>query len=623
MTRKSAFFFFFSLLFFSPSISQSVDSLLTKHHDSVATLITRDWVLSSVVNRETNLKEPNFGAGRLTFKGDRFTLHVKHDNIQGGGNWEFRNNKLRLFFDLHPISTEIDSCTFKVLGGHPAIVYFKSGREIATIQNGKLHTPDSLIEYRITSLTRTQFEIKEKKYWYFFTAKETEDTVALPITNTGLIRSTGVTLESIGRGIIGLISLVLVAFMFSSNRKAISWPLVIKGLLFQLVFAILVLKVPFVTGIFEVVSGFFVKIISFTQAGTDFLFGSFVTSKIEIALINFVVQVLPTIIFFAALTSLLYYYGVLQKIVYVFAWIMKKVMRLSGAESLAAAGNIFLGQTESPLLIKPYLNSMTRSELMCLMSGGMATIAGGVMAAYIGFLGGGDPEQQLFYAKHLLAASVMSAPAAIVAAKILVPETEPYQEKLIISKEKLGTNALEAIANGTTEGIKLSVNVAGMLLVFIAFIAMANFFLEDIFGYYLGINDKIASLKIGDYKTFSLEFILGLLFAPLAWLMGVTSEDVLLVGQLLGEKTILNEFVAYVSLGEMKDGLKFTEEKSIIMATYILCGFANFASIGIQIGGIGSLVPNRKGVLAELGIRALIGGTLASLFTAVIVGVIL
>jgi CNT family concentrative nucleoside transporter len=336
-----------------------------------------------------------------------------------------------------------------------------------------------------------------------------------------------------------------------------------------------------------------------------------------------VVQVLPTIIFFAALTSLLYYYGVLQKIVYVFAWIMKKVMRLSGAESLAAAGNIFLGQTESPLLIKPYLNSMTRSELMCLMSGGMATIAGGVMAAYIGFLGGGDPEQQLFYAKHLLAASVMSAPAAIVAAKILVPETEPYQEKLIISKEKLGTNALEAIANGTTEGIKLSVNVAGMLLVFIAFIAMANFFLEDIFGYYLGINDKIASLKIGDYKTFSLEFILGLLFAPLAWLMGVTSEDVLLVGQLLGEKTILNEFVAYVSLGEMKDGLKFTEEKSIIMATYILCGFANFASIGIQIGGIGSLAPNRKGVLSELGIRALIGGTLASLFTAVIVGVIL
>ncbi|PCH92150.1 MAG: Na+ dependent nucleoside transporter [Bacteroidetes bacterium] len=302
---------------------------------------------------------------------------------------------------------------------------------------------------------------------------------------------------------------------------------------------------------------------------------------------------------------------------------MKKVMKLSGAESLAAAGNIFLGQTESPLLIRPYLDKMTKSELMCLMSGGMATIAGGVLAAYIGFLGGDDPVAQMFYAKHLLAASVMSAPAAIVAAKILVPETEEINEDLVLSKETTGSNALEAIANGTTDGIRLAVNVAGMLLVFIAFIAMANYFLEDVVGKYSGLNEKIAALGIGGYETFSLQFILGLMFAPLAWLMGVDQADIVLVGQLLGEKTILNEFVAYVSLGDMKDGGQFLSEKSIIMSTYILCGFANFASIGIQIGGIGALAPKRKGVLASLGVKALIGGTLASLFTAVLVGMIL
>ena len=298
-------------------------------------------------------------------------------------------------------------------------------------------------------------------------------------------------------------------------------------------------------------------------------------------------------------------------------------MNLSGAESLAAAGNIFLGQTESPLLIRPYLDKMTKSELLCLMSGGMATIAGGVLAAYIGFLGGDDPEMQMFYAKHLLAASVMSAPAAVVAAKILVPETEEIDESLVISKEKTGTNALEAIANGTTDGIRLAVNVAGMLLVFIAFIAMANFFLEDIIGHYSGLNEKIKAFGRGSYETFSLEFILGIAFAPLSWLLGVPYQDIVLVGQLLGEKTILNEFVAYVSLGEMKNTGVFYSEKSVIMSTYILCGFANFASIGIQIGGIGALVPSRKGVLASLGFRALIGGTLASLFTAVLVGMIL
>ncbi|MCW8897459.1 MAG: Na+ dependent nucleoside transporter [Flavobacteriales bacterium] len=431
---------------------------------------------------------------------------------------------------------------------------------------------------------------------------------------------TTITFTSIYRGIIGMVALLAIAWLFSSNRKAINWKLVGKGLLIQLVFAILVLKVDFVADGFEIVSKIFTKVIGFTQEGTMFLFKNFDTGIIESALINFVVMVLPTVIFFSALTSLFYYWGILQKVVYAFAWVMKKVMKLSGAESLAAAGNIFLGQTESPLLVKPYLNKMTDSELMCLMSGGMATIAGGVLAAYIGFLGGADEAQQIYFAKHLLAASVMSAPAAVVAAKILVPQTEKINEDLSLPKEKIGSNALEAIANGTTDGIKLAVNVAGMLLVFIALLATGNYILFKV-GDWTTLNQIIASNTT--YEGLSFQFVLGYAFAPLTWLMGVCKEDMVLVGQLLGEKTILNEFVAYVSLGELKMQGKFVEEKSIIMATYILCGFANIASIGIQIGGIGALAPQKKATLAKLGFKALIGGTLASLFTAVIVGILI
>lgn len=429
-----------------------------------------------------------------------------------------------------------------------------------------------------------------------------------------------ITFTSIYRGIIGMVALLAIAWLFSSNRKAINWKLVGKGLLIQLVFAILVLKVDFVAYGFEIVSKIFTKIIGFTQEGTMFLFKNFESGIIESSLINFVVMVLPTVIFFSALTSLFYYWGILQKVVYGFAWVMKKVMKLSGAESLAAAGNIFLGQTESPLLVKPYLNKMTDSELMCLMSGGMATIAGGVLAAYIGFLGGSDPVQQVYFAKHLLAASVMSAPAAVVAAKMLVPQTEKVNEDLTLPKEKIGANALEAIANGTTDGIRLAVNVAGMLLVFIALLATGNYILFKI-GDWTSLNPIIAANTA--YDGLSFQLILGYLFAPLTWLMGVCKEDMVLVGQLLGEKTILNEFVAYVSLGELKMQGKFVEEKSIVMATYILCGFANIASIGIQIGGIGALAPQKKATLAKFGFKALIGGTLASLFTAVLVGILI
>ena len=330
-------------------------------------------------------------------------------------------------------------------------------------------------------------------------------------------------------------------------------------------------------------------------------------------------MILPTVIFFSALTSLLYYWGVLPRIVYGFAWLMKKIMRLSGPESVAAAGNIFLGQTESPLLVKPYLNKMTMSEMLCLMSGGMATIAGGVLAAYIGFLGGDDPVQQIMFAKHLLAASVMSAPAAIVAAKILLPEKEEFETKLEISKADMGTNALEAISKGTTDGLRLAVNVGAMLLVFIGLMSMANFILLKV-GDWTTINTWIENHT--KYENLSFNMILGYIGAPIAWLMGVCKEDMFLVGQLLGEKTVLNEFIGYMSLGEMKNAGDFVEQKSIVIATYILCGFANFASIGIQIGGIGALAPKRTKDLSKLGILALIAGTLASLFTAVIVGMI-
>lgn len=428
--------------------------------------------------------------------------------------------------------------------------------------------------------------------------------------------------ESVLRGLLGLVTLITICYVFSSNRKAINWKLVGIGLLLQVVFALAVLKVDFIAQGFDVISSFFVVVLSFTKAGSQFLLGDLVNPEGPAGFV-FLFQILPTIIFFSALTSLLFYLGILQKIVFAFAWVMNKTMKLSGSESLAAAGNIFLGQTEAPLLIKPYIAGMSRSELLCLMVGGMATIAGGVLAAYVGFLGGSDPVMQLYYAKHLLAASVMSAPAAVVAAKMLLPETKAFEKKLELSREKIGKNALEAISNGTVDGVKLAVNVGAMLLVFIAFIAMFNYLIKDLIAENIGLNTWVRDVTGGKFDGFTLQFILGYLCAPLTWLMGVCKEDMVLVGQLLGEKTILNEFVAYTTLGSMKTANVFHEQKSVIMATYILCGFANFASIGIQIGGIGSLAPSRKTDLSELGIKALIGGTVASLFTAVIVGMIL
>ena len=338
----------------------------------------------------------------------------------------------------------------------------------------------------------------------------------------------------------------------------------------------------------------------------------------------FLFQVLPTIIFFSALTSVLFYLGIIQKVVKILALSLSKLLKISGAESLSVAGNIFLGQTEAPLMIKAYLEKMTKSEILLVMIGGMATVAGGVLAAYIGFLGGEDEVLKLFYAKHLLTASVMAAPGAIVIAKILLPQTDSVNTDVSVSQDKIGANLLDAIANGTTEGLKLAANVGAMLLVFIAFIAMINFGFEKV-GSISGLNYWISE-NTTNYQFLSIEFILGYAFSPIMWIIGVAKQDMALMGQLLGIKLAASEFIGYMQLAELKDisnVVHLQYEKSIIMATYMLCGFANFASIGIQIGGIGSLAPNQRTNLSKFGMIAVLGGTLASLLSATIAGMII
>ena len=432
-----------------------------------------------------------------------------------------------------------------------------------------------------------------------------------------------VSFVSILRGIIGIAVVISIAFLFSEKKSRIPWKIVGIGLSFQIVLAFLILN-PFGVSFleyfrlgFQLLGKIFVAILDFSKAGADFLFGSFLDTEKHGFLFAF--QVLPTIIFFSALTSLLFYLGVIQKIVYYFALIMTKVLNLSGAESLSVAGNIFLGQTESPLMIKAYLAKMSRSELLLVMTGGMATLAGGVLAAYIAFLGGDDPRERLIFAKHLLAASFMAAPGAVIISKILIPQTQEIDSNVEVSKEKIGSNVLDAISNGTVEGLKLAVNVASMLLVFIAFLAMGNFILLKI-GSFTGLNAVINDFSNGQFSELSLQVILGYIFAPLMWLLGVCSEDITIVGRLIGEKLIMTEFIGYISLGDLKSAGSFAQEKSITMATYMLCGFANFASIGIQIGGIGSLAPSKRKLLSELGMKALLAGTLASLLSATIVG---
>lgn len=498
-------------------------------------------------------------------------------------------------------------------------------------------TPTEKTErFNISELTDSTLVFANKEMSFSFkTPSESSAPLIAGNLDEGIVPSQGFSLGSLWRGLLGMVSLIFIAFLFSSNRKAINWKTVGIGLALQLIIAVGVLKVEFIKSAFEVVGKGFIAILGFTQAGSEFLFGGIL--NVNSFGYIFAFQVLPTIIFFSALTSVLFYLGVIQKVVKGMGWLLSRVLGISGAESLSVAGNIFLGQTEAPLLIKAYLEKMNKSEILLVMIGGMATVAGAVLAAYIGFLGGEDEALQLFYAKHLLAASVMAAPGAIVISKILYPQTEPVDTDVHVSQEKIGSNILEAIANGTTEGLKLAVNVGAMLLVFVAFIAMFNGIIGGIASFdgftigVLNIDWHFTSLNqvIADntpYDSLSLEFLLGYLFAPLMWLIGIAREDMALMGQLLGIKLAASEFIGYIQLSDLKNvanPIHLKYEKSVIMATYMLCGFANFASIGIQIGGIGSLAPGQRKTLSKFGMKALIGGTIASLISATIAGMII
>lgn len=545
--------------------------------------ISKSWQLEASANSSAqssvfeNARELNFNAGQFHFLGNS-----ENDTI-ASGDYLYQNKLLVLFYN--------------------------SPKD--TIQN-----------LRVVSLSDSEMSISGNGETFNFNATEQSAEEVIPAKAAKeMIPSEGISTSSLIRGVLGMIVLILIAFLFSSNRKAVNWKTVGIGLAAQLILAIGVLKITVVQNIFEFVGKIFVLILDFTAAGSEFLLGGMM--DVDSFGFIFLFQVLPTIIFFSALTSVLFYLGIIQIVVKGMAWVLTKLMGISGPESLSVAGNIFLGQTEAPLMIKAYLERMTRSEILLVMIGGMATVAGGVLAAYIGFLGGDDPALRLQFAKHLLAASVMAAPGAIVVSKILYPQQEKVNTDVDVSSDKIGSNILDAIANGTTEGLKLAANVAAMLLVFIAFIAMINYILGYI-GALTTLNSVMAEYT--PYTKFSLESILGIIFSPLMWVIGVAKEDVMLMGQLLGIKLAASEFVGYVQLADLKNpanALSLNYEKSVIMATYMLCGFANFASIGIQIGGIGSLAPGQRRTLSEFGMKALIGGTLASLLSATIAGMII
>jgi CNT family concentrative nucleoside transporter len=435
------------------------------------------------------------------------------------------------------------------------------------------------------------------------------------------------------RGLLGYAALLGLAVALSYNRRAIPWKIVAAGFLLQVIFAALVIHVGPVRGIVEWVGGIFVSLMGFTQEGVKFVFGSLADQDKHGVV--FAIGILPSIIFFSAFTSLLYFLGILQKVVYAYAWVISKFMPLSGAETLSASANIFLGQTEAPFLIKPYLPQLTRSEILTIMIGGMATIAGAVMIAYISFLGGTSVEQQVLFATHLITASVINAPAGLMISKVILPQTEQVNRNLEVSKEKIGSNLVDAVCLGTTDGLKLAANVGAMLIAFTALVALFN----AVFGWvgaphtltiagteiftYPGFNAWIEQVTGGTFKAFSLELLFGLAYAPLAWLIGIDYGFLLQSGQLLGTRTVLNEFVSFLQLGQMKANGALTDPRTVIILTYAMCGFANIVSIGIQIGGIGTLAPSQRENLAALGVKAMLGGTIACYLSACVAGMMI
>jgi len=418
-------------------------------------------------------------------------------------------------------------------------------------------------------------------------------------------------------GLFGLALLVGLAWLFSNNKRAVDWKLVATGVTLQIAFATLVLRVPGGRDVFDALGRAFVRILSFVAAGSNFIFGGLMdTSKYGFI---FAFQVLPTIIFFASLMGVLYHLNVMQAVVRAMAWAITKVMRVSGAETTSVCASVFIGQTEAPLTVRPYIARMTESELITMMIGGMAHIAGGVLAAYVGMLGGGNHAQELFYAKHLLAASIMAAPATMVVAKLLVPEVGTPLTRGVVKMEveKTSNNVIDAAAAGAGDGLRLALNIGAMLLAFIALIALVNWPLT-----WLG---EVTGLQALLGKPTDMATLLGYVLAPVAWLVGVPWQDATVVGGLIGQKIVLNEFVAYLQLADIVNGkttgVALTDQGRLI-ATYALCGFANFSSIAIQIGGIGGLAPERRQDLARFGLRAVLGGTIATLMTATIAGVL-
>jgi CNT family concentrative nucleoside transporter len=432
------------------------------------------------------------------------------------------------------------------------------------------------------------------------------------------------------RSILGIAGLLCIAFLFSTNRKKINPQVVLGGVGLQLIIAFGVLKIAWVEALFGWIAHLFSVALQVSVDASAFVFGALadfdkMNKVFEGEGFVFAFMALPSILFFSALSSILYYFGILQVVVRGMAWVMSRVMRLSGAESLAAAANVFVGQTEAPLIVKPYISKMTRSEMLALMVGGMATIAGSVFAIYMGMLGGSDQESRLLFGKFLLCASAMNAPAALLFAKILIPETEEVGRVVKVNRQEIGRNPIDALANGTTQGLQLALNVAAMLISFYALILLINYFLSFIGGISVNsetnLNQWISSATDNRFVELSLQAVFGFIFAPIAWLIGVPSHEVLAVGQLIGTKLFATEFFAFADLAVLhSQGLS---ERSVYLSTFALCGFANFMSIGIQIGGIGSLAPERRTELASLGVKALIGGTLASLLSASIAGLFL
>lgn len=427
---------------------------------------------------------------------------------------------------------------------------------------------------------------------------------------------------SLVRGIVGILVVILVAYALSDNRRRVDFRLVGIGLTLQLVFALSIIYIPFFSRILELGGAAFVKMMDFTSAGLSFLLGPYAAKTNGFI---FLVHSLPIVIFFSALISLCYHWGIIQKIVGAFSWLLRKFVRISGAEGLVTCGNVFMGMAEAPVLIKNYVPTMNRSEIFLMMVAGMATISGGVMGTYVGMLGGDDPAARVLFAKHLLSASIMAVPGAVVVAKLLCPQTERIVDRPSSRSGEEGRrgNTLEAIASGASTGVKLMINIAAMLLVFISLVAMANYILKDLIGSWTGLNEWIVAWTDGRAEGLTFQFLLGVVTAPFMWLLGVPSEDLFLVGSLFGQKTILNEFVGYFQLQEWRAAGLFAYEKSVVMATYILCGFANIGSIGILLGGLGVLAPEKREIISRLGVRSLIGGSLVSLLSATVVGMLM